>query len=102
MTVFPSTNRFLEATDFLQAVVTEGRENNQTARALAAELTEAQLNWKPAVDQWSMAQCLEHLAVSTTAFAKYFAAALERGRRRPPVAESPRYKPSLMGGLLVR
>jgi len=102
MSVYPSMEFFLEAPDFLQAVLTDGQENNETARALAADLNEMQLNWKPAVDQWSMAQCLEHLAVSTKAFEKYFAAALERGRRRPPLAESPRYKPSLMGGLLAK
>lgn len=102
MSVFPSNKLFLEATDFLQAVTTGGQENNETARVLTADLNEAQLNWKPAVDQWSMAQCLEHLAVSTKAFEKYFAAALQRGRSRPQVAESLRYKPSLMGGLLVR
>ncbi len=35
------------------------------AIALARPLTVAQLNWKPSPQQWSVGQCLEHLAVST-------------------------------------
>ena len=35
------------------------------AIALARPLTIAQLNWKPSPQQWSVGQCLEHLAVST-------------------------------------
>jgi hypothetical protein len=34
------------------------------AAALATELTLDQLNWKPVPGQWSVGQCLEHLAVT--------------------------------------
>jgi hypothetical protein len=38
--------------------------NNQTARALVAELTEEQLNWQPGPRSWSVGQCFEHLCIT--------------------------------------
>lgn len=32
------------------------------------KLTEAQLNWKPAPEKWSIAQCLDHLRVSNRTY----------------------------------
>jgi len=98
----PSINLFLEAPDFLQAVMTEGQKNSETARAIAANLDEAQLNWKPAADRWSIAQCLEHLSVATKGFEQYFDAVLAKGRGRVAATDTPSYKPSLMGGWLAK
>ncbi|HYX29306.1 MAG TPA: DinB family protein [Pyrinomonadaceae bacterium] len=92
---------FRESQDLLETVISGAEENNESARVVAADLTEAQLNWKPSSDQWSIAQCLEHLAVATRGFDQYFAAALERGKNRSPVSNPP-YKPSMMGGWLAR
>jgi len=93
---------FLDSTALLQTVVSEGEKNNEAARALTSGLTDAQLNWKPAADRWSIAQCLEHLAVSTAAFKNYFNAALESGQKKSPVTSPPVYKPSLVGGWLAK
>lgn len=94
--------QFLDSSDFLQSVVAEAERNDDAARTVTAELTEAQLNWKPSADKWSIAQCLEHLAITSGKFDGYFSAALERARRKWPVANGPNYKPSMVGGWLAR
>ena len=94
--------QFLDSSDLLNTVVSESERNTETARAVASDLTEVQLNWKPAPEQWSIAQCLEHLAISTNGFDKYFQLALERARTKPSVASPPPYKPSMMGGWLAK
>jgi hypothetical protein len=36
------------------------------------DLTAQQLNWKPSADQWSVAQCFEHLVRANAAFFAIF------------------------------
>ena len=97
-----SMKLFLDSPDFLETVTSETEKNNDAARTLASALTEAQVNWKPSADQWSIAQCLEHLAVATKEFEKYFPVALENARKKWPVTRPPAYKPSLIGGWLAK
>jgi hypothetical protein len=51
--------------------------NDQTAQALAARLTEEQLNWQPAAGSWSVGQCLEHLCRTNEAYLASISAALK-------------------------
>ena len=51
--------------------------NDQTAQALAAGLTEEQLNWQPAPGSWSVGQCLEHLCKTNEAYLASISAALK-------------------------
>jgi hypothetical protein len=51
--------------------------NDQTAQALAARLTEEQLNWQPAPGSWSVGQCLEHLCRTNEAYLTSISAALK-------------------------
>lgn len=97
-----SMKLFLDSADFLNTVESETAKNSDAARTLTSGLTEAQLNWKPSTDQWSIAQCLEHLAVATNEFEEYFQLALERARSKWPVPEPVAYKPSLLGGWLAK
>lgn len=90
---------FLECPDLLASIVTEAERNSEVARDLAADLTDVQLNWNPSPEQWSMAQCLEHLAITSHEFDVYFSRALERGSRPSDVLP---YRPSLVGGWLAR
>lgn len=92
---------FLESTDLLKTVTSEAEKNNDVAQAVAGDLTAAQLNWKPSADEWSIAQCLEHLAVATKGFDKYFNEVLSRAGSKP-VTNPPAYKPTMMGGWLAR
>jgi hypothetical protein len=51
--------------------------NDQTAQAVAAGLTDEQLNWQPAPGSWSVGQCLEHLCITNEAYLSPISAALE-------------------------
>ena len=93
---------FLDSSDLLSTVSSEAEKNNDVAKAVAADLTEAQLNWKPSAEQWSIAQCLEHLAVATKGFDKYFTEVLERAASKSAITSPPAYKPTMMGGWLAR
>jgi len=93
---------FLESPNLLQTIVKEAEHNSDAARQLVSGLSEAQLNWKPAPDKWSIAQCLDHLAVGSEKFGPYFTDALARGRKKWPVSTAPAYRPSWMGGWLIK
>jgi len=100
--ITPSMKPFLNSPDLLKTVTSEAEKNNDIARVLTSDLTEGQLNWKPSAGQWSMAQCLEHLAVATKGFEKYFDAALELARQRRTATSPPKYKPTVLGGWLAK
>ena len=38
------------------------------AKSLFGNLSSTQLNWKPASEKWSIAQCLDHLIVSNSTY----------------------------------
>lgn len=94
-------NQFIGSTELLNQIISASEKNNEVARSLAADLSEAQLNWRPAPEQWSIAQCLEHLAKATNEFDKYFRPALEQARRKPATSTAPAYKPTLLGAWLA-
>jgi len=93
---------FLESSNLLNTIAAESEKNSATARELVGGLSEAQLNWKPAPDKWSIAQCLDHLAVTSGKFDSYFSDALARGRKKWPADSPPKYRPSFMGGWLIK
>jgi hypothetical protein len=95
-------DHFLQSTNLLETLVAGAEENSQAARELVAGLNNAQLNWKPAPEQWSIAQCLDHLAIATHEFDKYFSDALARGRKKWPATHGPTYRPSFLGGWLIK
>jgi len=93
---------FLESADLLQTIVVDTEVNSTRARQLVNGLSQAQLNWKPAPDSWSIAQCLEHLTVATEGFDQYFEKAIASGRERRSVDGPIPYRPSLLGGWLIK
>ena len=93
---------FLESPNLLHTIVAEAEDNSDAARQLVSGLSEAQLNWKPAPEKWSIAQCLDHLAVTSRKFDPYFTVALARARKKWPVSAAPAYRPSWMGGWLIK
>jgi hypothetical protein len=90
------------STKLLQSVIAETENLCGQARQLVAGLSEDQLNWKPAPDRWSIAQCLNHLAVATEKFGPYLTEALAHGKAKYPVNSAPPYQPSWMGGWLIK
>ena len=93
---------FLQSANFLETVAAEIEKNNNAARQLTAGLTESQLNWTASPEQWSIAQCLDHLAVTSGEFKSYFNGAIARGREKWPTTAPVAYKPSIVGGWLIR
>jgi hypothetical protein len=94
--------QFTDSSDFIATIVSEAEKNNATASDLVRGLTEEQLNWKPDAKQWSIAQCLEHLAVTSRQFNGYFQQLIESARLKWPTNGAVRYRPSLVGGWLIK
>jgi hypothetical protein len=94
--------QFLESKNLVDTVMTQAQRNADEARDVADGLSEAQLNWKPSPDKWSIAQCLEHLTAASRGFNRYFVDALARGRQRFATASAPTYQPSFMGRWLIK
>src|SRR2546429_10025282 len=93
---------FTESPQFLKTIAAEAEKNNAAARELVDGLTEEQLNWKPEAKRWSIAQCLEHLAVTSRGFNGYFPQTIERARNRWPTTRAVPYRPTFLGGLFTR
>jgi len=94
--------QFVDSPNFIAMIVSEAERNNATANDLVQGLTEQQLNWKPDAKQWSIAQCLEHLAVASKQFNSYFTDLIERARQSWPTKGVIPYRPSFVGGLLIK
>jgi DinB superfamily len=71
------------------------------ARALVSGLTEEQGTWRARPGSWSVAECLDHLAVANRVYLRAMQPSADRalaeGRRRHRPA-----RPGLIGGLFVR
>ena len=52
----------------------------QDAEGLMSGLTDAQFNWRPAPDRWSMAECFDHLNVTARLFMPAVDAAIATAR----------------------
>jgi hypothetical protein len=59
------------------------------ADALAGALTDAQFNWRPEEDRWSIAQCIEHLNVTARLYLPVFDEAIDEAIRRGLYGEGP-------------
>ncbi|HEU4557709.1 MAG TPA: DinB family protein [Longimicrobium sp.] len=74
-------------------------------RRETAELTDgisaAQFNWVPAPGRWSVGQVVNHLALADASYVERIAGVLADGRARG-LRDRGDYKPSLLGGMMVR
>lgn len=68
---------------------------------LADGLTEEQLDWRPAPERWSIAQCFEHLVVSGARYHALIAQAIDRAWTRSLTGGTAPYRPGVIGGWLV-
>ena len=86
----------------LQAILDELERTDQQARQLVAELSDAQLNWRPGDGaRWSVAQCLDHLGQCN----KLYVGALKAAARKSSPAALPRrgpIKPGWLGRLFIK
>ena len=53
----------------------------KNARAEFGELSSEQLNWKPAPERWSVAQCFDHLFTSSAAYFPIFESIVENRKQ---------------------
>ncbi|MGQ0647924.1 MAG: DinB family protein [Gemmatimonadaceae bacterium] len=65
------------------------QEVRDRASMLVAPLSHAQFNWRPGPNQWSVAECFEHLIVTTGAVATRMREAINRGRERGLTGSGP-------------
>ena len=70
------------------------------ARADFGGLNESQLNWKPAPDRWSVAQCLDHLIRIDSGYKPLFTS-IEEGKYRPGLLRRIPLLPGLFGRLVL-
>lgn len=84
----------------LATVVAEGRRLAGETRRRFGGLSGAQVNWKPAAGEWSIAQCFDHLVISDRPFLPIFEEVLA-GRRRRRLRERIPLLPRLFGTLLI-
>jgi hypothetical protein len=71
------------------------------ARTLFGHLTREQLNWKPAADSWSVAQCLDHL-ISTNLEYYPVIDRLLKGEYRKTFLHRLPFLPSFWGRMLIK
>jgi hypothetical protein len=64
------------------------------------EMTAQQLNWKPDLDQWSVAQCFDHLVTANNAFFPIFEKILS-GEKKNTFWESLPWLPGIWGKLVI-
>lgn len=84
----------------LTAMASEVEANARNARAAFGDLTREQLNWKPAADRWSVAQCLEHLMVIESGYLPVFER-IERGEFRESFVRRLMF-PGWMGRMILK
>src|SRR5262249_18063487 len=66
----------------LEAYQRQGREIREQASELTAGLTEAQFNWKPSPNQWSIEECMAHLVMVGQVEVREIEAAVQEGLAR--------------------
>jgi hypothetical protein len=71
------------------------------ARGLIDGLTEAQFNWHPAPGQWSIAECLDHLAVTGREMAGAVRRSIDDARSRGLLGRGP-FRHGMIGNMIVR
>jgi DinB superfamily len=71
------------------------------ARNEFGKLTVEQLNWKPAPDRWSVAQCFDHLVTGNAAYFPIFDSLIS-GQKQPTVVERLPLFPKVWGKLLIK
>jgi hypothetical protein len=49
---------------FIQRMLQKGKEAGEKVKNEFENITQEQLNWKPAPESWSIGQCLDHLVVA--------------------------------------
>ncbi len=85
----------------LSDVITEAKAIAIDAQKLFGHLSATQLNWKPSADQWSVAQCLEHLIATNRAMFPAFEQTIN-GTKTASLLERLPFLPAFFGKMMVK
>lgn len=72
----------------------------QESVSLSETLTEAQFDWKPGPERWSVAECFDHLAIATGLMLERVNHAVAQGRLKG-ITGTPPFRYKMMGGWFV-
>ena len=87
--------------DFTSVTITDLLTISQEAQQVFGHLNQTQLNWKPSADEWSVAQCFNHLITANEHYFPIFDS-LSKGEKRTTFWERLPMLPGLFGNLLVK
>jgi len=73
----------------------------QDARALVGGLTERSGAWRPDHDSWSIAECLDHLAIANRVYLRAMEPAAERALKQGSTRRGPA-QPGMIGSWFIR
>lgn len=85
----------------LDTVIQDARAVAADARSSFGNLSAAQLNWKPAAERWSIAQCFDHLINSNKGFFPVIESVLS-GTKKTRFLERLPILPGLAGKLMIK
>ena len=85
----------------LSGLISAARTIASEVEAGFGDLTRQQLNWKPGADQWSVAQCFDHLVTSNGSYFPVFDMVLS-GKKENTFWESVPWLPALWGKMLIK
>jgi len=71
------------------------------ARSVFGSLTKEQLNWKPAPERWSVAQCFEHLITSNKGYLPIIDS-VAKGQKHSSIWQKLPVLPGVWGKLLIK
>jgi len=79
----------VEIPPHLKTILDDLEKSDQEARRIAGQLSDAQANWQPCEDAWSIAQCLDHLGRAN----RLYAAALHKAVKEARAPKKPQPAP---------
>lgn len=87
--------------DFIKTILQKGKEAKDKVKSEFSNISLEQLNWKPLLKSWSIAQCLDHLIASHSAYFPILKRITERNYK---INSWEKYSPftSISGRLLIR
>ena len=89
----------IPAETHLARVEAQARENTERGRRLVAGLSPDDLLWRPEPSRWGVADCLEHLISTGSAYHPRVQGALAKA---PPPPRTATYRPRVLGRLFLR
>ena len=85
----------------LQQILTELADSDRRASEMVRALSNDQLNWRPSATGWSIAQCLDHLAITNSVYSAALHRAIEQAHQEP-VSAPISLRPGVFGRAFIR